>query len=248
MIEFTMTLAGVAIHASVNYEYTRDFCKDYITDDEPEIYITVTPQDIEDENRMNLEAEAKKHIPPRNYTIEYLEVLNLGRQAMIKLWPYKIVLFHSATIALNGQVYLFSASSGVGKSWHSGLWLKLVPDCHILNGDKPLLRFTEEGITVNGCPWQGKENLGVNETLPLKAVCMIHRDSVNHIERVTVEEAHDEILRQTNHTIAATREEEWELIRGLEAVEVYRLGCNMDDEAAWVSYAAMVEEKLGVSE
>lgn len=243
MVEFTITLAGVAIHASVNYEYTKEFCKDYITDDEPEIYITVTPQDIEDENRMNLETEAKKHIPPRNYSIEYLEVLNLGRQCMIRLWPYKIVLFHSAAIALDGQVYLFSASSGVGKSTHMNLWLKLFPDCYVLNGDKPLLRFTDEGITVNGCPWQGKECLGVNQTLPLKAVCMLGRDTVNHIERVTVDEAIEEIMRQTNHTIAATREEEEALIRGLSAVEVFRLGCNMEDEAAYVSYGAMVEGK-----
>lgn len=243
MVEFTMTLAGVAIHATVNYEYTREFCKDYITDDEPEIYITVTPQDIEDENRMNLETERIKNIPARNYTIEYLEVLNLGRQCMIRLWPYKIVLFHSAALVLNDEVYLFSASSGVGKSWHSGLWLKLFPDCYVLNGDKPLLRFTDEGITVNGCPWQGKECLGVNETKPLKAVCMIHRDSTNHIERVSVDEDIEEILKQTNHTIAATRAEEEALIRGLSAVAVYRLGCNMDDEAAIVSHAAMVEGK-----
>ncbi len=242
MVEFTMTLAGVAIHATVNYEYTRDFCKDYITDDEPEIYITVTEKDIQDEDRWNLEAEAKKHIPPRNYTIEYLEVLNLGRQCMIKLWPYRICLFHSAAIAFRGEVYLFSASSGVGKSFHINKWLRLFPGSYVLNGDKPLLRFTEEGISVNGCPWQGKECLGVNETLPLKAVCMLGRNAKNVIQRVTVDEAIDDIMKQTNHTIAATRAEEEALIRGLEAVKVYRLGCNMDDEAAYVSYWAMVDD------
>ncbi len=241
MIEFTMELCGIRIAAKVNYEYTRDFCKDYIVADcdDPEISITVTHEDIQEENRLNLETEARKNIPPRNYSIEYLEVLNLGRQCMIRLWPYKVVLFHSAAVALNGEVYLFSASSGVGKSYHSQLWLKLFPECHILNGDKPLLHFTPEGVMVCGCPWQGKEDLGINETLPLKAVCMIHRDSVNHIERVTVDEALEEIMRQTNYAVAAPREEGEALIRGLDAVAVYRLGCNMDDEAAYVSRAAM---------
>lgn len=241
MIHFTMKLCGISISATVNYEYTRDFCKDYIVDDcpSPDISITVTPEDIQEEDRLNLEAEARKNIPPRNYTIEYLEVLNLGRQCMIRLWPYKVVLFHSSAVALNGQVYLFSASSGVGKSYHTQLWLKNFPDCYILNGDKPLLHFTDKGIMVCGCPWQGKEGYGVNETLPLKAVCMLHRDSVNHIEQVSVDEAINEIMRQTNHTIAATRAEEEALIRGLSAVSVYRLGCNMDDEAAFVSRRAM---------
>ncbi|MBQ0133769.1 MAG: hypothetical protein KBS46_01310 [Clostridiales bacterium] len=242
MIHFTMKLCGLTIAADVNYAYTRDFCRDYIVDDveNPDIAITVTEEDIREEDRLNLEAEAKKHIPPRNYTIEYLEVLNLGRQCMIRLFPYNIILFHSAAVVLNGEVYLFSASSGVGKSWHSQLWLKHFPECYILNGDKPLLHFTEEGIMVCGCPWQGKECLGVNEMKPLKAVCMIHRDTVNTIEKVTVDSAIGEIMKQANHTVAATRAEEEALIRGLSAVDVYRLGCNMDDEAAFVARRAMV--------
>ena len=38
-------------------------------------------------------------------------------------------------------ISLFQGKSGTGKSTHSGLWLKHIPGCELLNDDNPIVHF-----------------------------------------------------------------------------------------------------------
>ena len=53
---------------------------------------------------------------------------------------------HGAVVAIDNKAYMFTANSGVGKTTRAKLWLNEYPDSIIVNGDKPLIKITENII------------------------------------------------------------------------------------------------------
>ena len=96
----------------------------------------------------------------------------------------------------------------------------------MVNDDKPLIRLTEDGAVVYGTPWNGKHRLGTNISVPLKAVCILERAKQNTIRAITREEAFPMLIQQSYRPLDPA---------------AYRLGCNMDPEAAELSYNIMKE-------
>ena len=111
----------------------------------------------------------------------------------------------------------------------------------MLNGDKPLLRVETDRVLACGTPWRGKEQLGRNEMLPLEAICFLERDEVNHIEAVSLHDALPSLIAQTNRpTEPQAVMHTLELIGRVGGMaRLYRLGCNMEPEAAHISYHAL---------
>ncbi len=233
MIEFTLKLAGFPISAAVNYESTRSFCAAYLTPEPPQLSVSVTEEDIAAEARESADA---------GFSPNYLERLALYRQITRALQSRNVLLFHGSALALEGQVILFTAPSGTGKTTHTRLWLKNIPGCHVLNGDKPLLKFTDDGVLVCGTPWQGKENYGCNEILPLGALCLLERSAENRIERIDFHAAFSTLITQTYHPDEGAMLRDMQLLGALAKLPLYRLGCNMDDEAAFVSRRGIIGE------
>lgn len=91
---------------------------------------------------------------------------------------------------------LFAAKSGTGKTTHCKLWLDTFPDARIINGDKPLVRISDEKVFIYGTPWCGKENYNINSKAPLKAVCFLERAEQNSIDRISKSEAVARIMPQ----------------------------------------------------
>ena len=55
-------------------------------------------------------------------------------------------------------------------------WLDKFGDrAFIINGDKPIVRKTDEGIFVFGTPWCGKEGFNENIRVKLKSICILER-------------------------------------------------------------------------
>ncbi len=243
MTEFTISLAGVAVGVAALYPQTKAFCRDYLTEAAPQCTVTISEADIDSEAARSAREDALEGIEPRHFSRPYLETLAVYRKAADLLLEKNAVVFHSAVVAYNGKAYAFTAKSGTGKTTHLNLWLKNIPGAYVLNGDKPLLRWMDGQVMACGTPWQGKENLGRNEMLPLAAICLLERSETNHIERIGFSEAMGMLLQQTN------RSERPELmLQTLDVigkigtgVALYRLGCNMDDQAAWVSFRGMTE-------
>ena len=154
---------------------------------------------------------------------------------------------HSSAVVVDGKAYLFSADSGTGKSTHTQIWLKLFGDrAYILNDDKPAIRREEDGWYAYGTPWSGKYDISVNARIPIGGIAMIERAEGNEITPFSGKEAIRRVLGQINWVKGPQyRIKQMELLDHLfREVPVWKLKCNMEDEAAIVSYEAMSGQKF----
>lgn len=89
-----------------------------------------------------------------------------------------------------GKAWLICAPSGVGKTTHYKQWKRLFPnEVEMLNGDKPVLNFEKQYVTVSASPWAGKENMRQLRTAPLGGIVFLAQDKQNIIKRLSPKEA-----------------------------------------------------------
>jgi len=240
-VKFKIKLADIPIEVNCIYKATKRFCKDYRTSEPPEITVFINPEDIENEKEKNSHKKYRFQNSP--FYKRYLETLVLCRKVTEKLVKRNVILFHGAVVAVNNEAYLFTARSGTGKTTHCKNWLKRISGSYILNGDKPLLLVKDNKVYACGSPWQGKENFGVNEILPLASVCFLERDTTNHIEETSLKENFGKMMEQSNipdgtdNFTAVIK-----LLENFNGLTYYRLYCNIDVNSALVSYNKMVKK------
>jgi hypothetical protein len=103
---------------------------------------------------------------------------------------FDAMVVHAGALVYRGKAWLFTAPPGTGKSTHLRLWLETMgEEARILNGDKPFLRLTEQGLTVYGSPWQGKENYGFPGAYPLGGIYLLRRGTENAVAPLSANEA-----------------------------------------------------------
>lgn len=251
MKSFTIRLAGQYFTICPVCDYIREYCRDYIVADvkrgavtESPVYFTIatTQSDIDFEREKSAREDIKEGIPIRRFSDAYLETLAVYRKIADRLLSCDTLLFHGSVIAVDGEGYLFTAKSGTGKSTHTRLWREYFGERAVMvNDDKPLLHITDSGVTAYGTPWDGKHRLSTDIAVPLKGICILTRNAKNHIEPVEPHAVYPLIVQQTNRSLSAEgMKQTLSLIdRMLHVVPVYRLGCNMDIEAARVAYEGM---------
>ena len=240
--EFTVEFAGVPIRIHTRFPSIRKGCEEYFTDEAPVIDVSVTAEEIEYERRLGEKTNREEGNGETNSSDRYMEWLALLRKLSERLVHHGVLLVHGCAAAVDGKAYLFTAKSGTGKTTHCRLWEEHIPGCHIMSGDKPFLLFKEGKVYVCGSPWRGKERYGTNEVLPLAGLCILERDSENHIERVSFAEAFPVLIRQSNIPKGVGAAAAMQLIAKLRNAALYRLGCNMKSDAARVSYEGMTRE------
>lgn len=177
---------------------------------------------------------------------EDCEYLCSGGSFYRQLLDYCGLLLHSSAVVVDGWAYLFSAPCGTGKSTHTGLWLKAFGDrAYILNDDKPALRMEDGVWYAYGTPWSGKHDISANVRVPLAGIAMIERCAENSIEPFGGAKAIFAILEQTARPADASLRAKLldNLDKLLSQVPVWKLRCNMDPNAALVSYNAMCANK-----
>lgn len=178
---------------------------------------------------------------------ESCEYLATGNDFYTKLLAYKGMMLHSSALVMDGQVYLFSANPGTGKSTHVCNWRRVFGDerVRVLNDDKPALRL-ENGIWyAYGTPWSGKTGQNLNLRAPVAGIAIIERGATNEIEPFTGRKAVQAILAQTTSVKdTSLRIKQLDLLDKLMTqVPVWKLKCNMEPEAAIVAYEAMSGRK-----
>lgn len=242
MSDFTISLAGYPIRVEALFDSTKRFCFDYLCEDPALVSVCVTQNDIDAEREKSARELQFEGLPSSTFSEAYLETLALYRKITAALLDRDVLLFHGSVLAYEGKAYLFTAPSGTGKTTHSRLWLSQIPGCYVLNGDKPLLRMESDRVLACGTPWQGKEKLGCNEILPLSAICVIARDTENQIEPLSFHDALPTLIGQCNRPRQPQAlQKTLGLVSRLGTLtKLYRLGCNMEPEAALVSFRAMV--------
>ena len=235
-------IADKVISITSIYQRVHELCADYLADDEPDFEAAVSQEDIEYERMRSEKEDIAEGHEIRHFPDDYLEELAVYRKIATKMLEYDTFLFHGSVIAVDGEGYLFTAKSGTGKSTHTRLWRQLLGDkAMMINDDKPLIRCDGNGAVVFGTPWDGKHRLSTNTSVPLKAVCILERAENNHIEQITKKDAYNMLVQQIYRP-----NEPQKLIRTLQlidrlagSVKLWRLGCNMDIEAAETAYNAM---------
>lgn len=242
MYDFTISLAGINIGISAVYEKMRLFCRNYITDAAPDFSVSVTAEDIAFEQEKSDREKRMEGLEPIQYPAPYLESLAIYRKIAENLLDYDTILFHGSALSVDGQGYLFTAKSGTGKSTHTGFWRQTFGDRVVMvNDDKPLLKITDEGVLVCGTPWDGKHRISTNTIVPLKGLCILTRAQENHIEKLTAAQAMPMLLQQSHRSPdPASMVKLLGLLEKLsQKTGLYRLGCNLDPNAATVAYQGM---------
>lgn len=243
-MRITIMLAGVAIEICSLYPSTKTFCQSYLTTAPADFSVKISPEDISFERTRSARTDELEGNSVRRFSDAYLETLAVYRKIAEKMPEYDTILFHGSAISLDGEGYLFTAKSGTGKSTHTRLWRELYKDKAVMvNDDKPLLRFTDSGVLVCGTPWDGKHRLSSNCSVPLKALCILERSQTNHIEPVGKRDAFAMLMQQSYRPAdTGAMAKTMALADRLgSSVRLYRLGCNMEPEAARVACEGMKE-------
>lgn len=239
-------IAGCTIEITSLYKDVHILCKDYRHSGSTDFSVVTTPSDIEFERNKSVREDEIEGIPYRDFSDGYLETLAVYRKIADRMLDYDTLLFHGSAVAVDGAGYLFTAKSGTGKSTHARLWRKCLGDRAVMvNDDKPLLKVTDSGVKVCGTPWDGKHRLSSNITVPLKTVCILYRAQKNRIERISRKEAWLMLLQQAYRPQNAGKlERVMKLIDSIsENALLYRLECNMENEAAVIAYREMEREE-----
>lgn len=239
---FTIRIAELVVGIENRYRFVEKLCRDYICDCPPLFTVRATEEDIDREGEMiRGEAPEGKGLPRG-----YLESIVLYREIAKRLPEYDAFVFHGVALSLPDGAYLFTAKSGVGKTTHTRLWLSQYPDvCHVLNGDKPIIREIDGVPFVFGTPWQGKENYGTNESAPLRAIAFVHRAEHNRAERV--KDPSSVILPLLSQAYVPQSKEATLKVFAiadhiLKNTKLFHLYVNMEKEAAEVAYRVMTGE------
>ena len=235
-------LAGVPAEIRCRYPQSEDFLRDYETDKEPLLYIEPTDEDLERiQANFDRMAEAEGNAPKR-YSRRFLENNAIHALLAEALVQHNVLLMHGSALCMDGEGYIFTAVSGTGKSTHTRLWREAFGErVWMINDDKPLLRIESDGVTVYGTPWDGKHRLSRNASAPLKAIVLLTRSQTNHIEPLDRSRVFPEVYRQC---YASAQPETMRRILQLEQTllqhaECYRLGCNMEPDAALTAWRGM---------
>lgn len=131
-------------------------------------------------------AQSTIYIPESTETeqsavICWMLMMLFGQAALL----HDVIMIHGSVINRNGQGIAFLGKSGTGKSTHSRLWLKHIPDTSLLNDDNPAIRITENGVIIYGTPWSGKTPCYKNEAIPLRAFVRLQQGPENIFEQLS---------------------------------------------------------------
>ena len=223
-------IAGLRILINNKHAYTTKFCQAYLSEDQ------TTPYDIV-ANVTGEELEAEKADSP-NFPDGYIENICLYRSICRQIPVINRLLLHASILEFNGRSYAFLGRSGTGKSTHTRLWLKHVQGAKILNGDKPILEYTDDTFYAYGTPWQGKEGWGYNGKAPLCGLCFLEQAKENSIAPLSIQETSSRLFQQVllpqdAQNATATLDLLDKLISNVPA---YLLKCTISEEAVQLSF------------
>ena len=237
----TIRLADRIMEITSLFPEVQELCREYRAKGKPDFRVESTQADIDFEREKSAREDEIEGIPVRQFSDAYLETLTVYRKIAERMPDYDTFLFHGSAVSVDGAGYLFTAKSGTGKSTHVRLWRELLGKRAVMvNDDKPLIHVKEDGTAiVYGTPWDGKHRLSNNIAVPLKAICILERAEENHIVSITETEAMPMLIQQAYRPAdPAAMEKTLALIDRLN-VRFYRLSCNMDIDAAQLSYNTM---------
>lgn len=126
------------------------------------------------------------------------------------LYIYRKFLFHCSYVDVGGEAVLFSAHSGGGKTTHALLW----EQCglgEMINGDRAVIEKLDEHqiensekrdiscryrYMVHGLPIAGSSKVFKNRSLPLRAIFMLEKASINEVVDLSIAKSFLQVVEQ----------------------------------------------------
>ena len=240
MDPFRISIAGLCAQVQPMFLSTREYCKAYLTEQEPELFVTVTPEDLAYEQRMaDIEAD-EEGLKRRTFTDPFLERASIQRKIADALLQRNVIMTHGSTVGVDGEAFLFTAACGTGKSTHTRFWREMFGSRAVMiNDDKPFLEIREDGVIAHGSPWSGKHGLDTNVSMPLKGICILHRGPENVIRPLKPEDAMAMLIHQTHFPDGDSAPVAALVTKLANTVPLWDMECTKDPEAALISHRAM---------
>ena len=225
------SIADFCVDIQNRFDYLAKQCAGYAADPEApaEFTIRVTDEELSQE----------RLLCGCTYADGDLESVCAYRKLCLDLPLQDALLLHGSAIQCDGRGIAFLARSGVGKTTHTLLWKKVYGDkVSVINGDKPIVRFSDGIPYAYGTPWAGKEGMQINTKVPLTDLCVIQRSGENETLPTDGADCLDVIMGQVLHPSEPMR-----AIRTLELVDrlvrhcrLWVIRCNVSDEAAILAH------------
>ncbi len=229
-------IAGLKVLMNVTGDMLRERSEKYRFDfdGEPDIVLDIEPDKM-----------AKMHQSCPDLSDEACEYLATGTFFYYYLLKFDGFMLHSSCIGYDGKAYIFSADSGTGKSTHTSLWQKYIDGVFMINDDKPAVRLIDGVFYAIGTPWSGKHDENCDIAVPVGSVALLKRGVENRIYPAQPIETVPFLMRQT---IMSPNEENMSLLsdlldKFLRTVPVFRLECDMSEEAVITSFEKMTNKK-----
>ncbi len=151
------------------------------------------------------------------------------------------IVIHASAIEWEGQAIVFTAPSETGKTTQSNLWKKYM-GAKVLNGDRPAIKITDNGVNVYGTPWSGSSSEFINNKVPLGAIILLEQALENSIRKLKLSEALNLIMPR----FFLPYNDKKMMDKALNTIEkiiqlspVYLLKCRPDKEAVELVYEAV---------
>lgn len=176
-------------------------------------------------------------------TIGQMENFALATAFNRRAIPFHTMLVHSSALVCEGKAYLFSADSGVGKSYHTRLWRQVYGEkVHVFNDDKPVVRLYGDRAVACGTPFDGGSGIALNESYPLGAIVFLERGKTNTVRVPDNREVIQKLYFQTAHMVSTATAEKMldNFEQLLHLTKFYVLTCNMEQEAAEIAYQCVI--------
>ncbi len=227
-------IADLIVEFNAKFDTTNKRAQKYICEENIERDFSITVRD---------EAIQKEQELDELLTDDLAEYLLIGFTFYKGLLNYQGCMLHSSAVVIDEEAYLFSANCGTGKSTHTSLWLKYLSEKnpYILNDDKPAIRIMEDGIYAYGTPFSGKHDINKNTRAKIKGICFLEQATKNSIKKIEPKESVSLFFEQTVQWL--TKEQMIKLLDILDIIlkeiPVYKLCCDMSEEAVKLSYNTM---------
>lgn len=227
-----LSVADLIVEINPIYDLLKSRLGPYVYDGEKEADIVIP---------LSEQFFIDRHNEHPELSFEECEYLYTGSCFYTELIKFGGVLLHASCVQYENYAYLFSANSGTGKSTHTHLWLQKFPTAEILNDDKPAIRKIDNKYYAFGTPWSGKFDESINTKTEIAGITFLSRGETNEITRVS---GSDVMFDFMNQTVRPNKKEYMVffmeiLDKILSDVPVFKMKCNISEEAVETSYNAM---------
>lgn len=231
-------IAGFDVDMNCTSSYMRRLCRDYLSTDTEQEAMNLCYQEED------MERYPQFGRKPAEFEYNYTLYQFAGH-----LVERKAFCFHASALSVDGEGILFSADSGTGKSTHARLWKEYLKDHKVinLNDDKPMIRLMDGRSWAWGAPWSGKHSIHANIGVPVKALVFLEQGEENRIERLRPGQIFPLLFPQVIRAKSSAQQaaELLELLdQFVRGISVYRLRCNISEEAVRLVYDTVWERKM----